>query len=73
MSEGERAELETFKKMGETRAVAMNDELGKFVKVKWVRINKGSRGAVSSGCTGAGVRSADGRVVRCNSFIAGKN
>ena len=31
----------------------------------------GSRGAVSSGCIGAGVRSADGRVVRCNSLIAG--
>ena len=44
VAEGERAELERFKKMGvydyETRAVAMNDELGKFVKVKWVRTNK---------------------------------
>ena len=26
----------------ETRAVAMNDELGKFVKVKWVRTNMGT-------------------------------
>ena len=46
VAEGERAELERFKKMGvydyETRAVAMNDELGKFVKVKWVRTNKGT-------------------------------
>ena len=44
VSEGERAELETFKKVGvydfETRAVVMNDELGKFVKVKWVRTKK---------------------------------
>ena len=46
VAEGERAELERFKKMGvygyEMRAVAMNDELGKFVKVKWVRTNKGT-------------------------------
>ena len=46
VAEGERAELERFQKMGvydyETRAVAMNDELGKFVKVKWVRTNKGT-------------------------------
>ena len=46
VAEGERAELERFKKMGvydyETRAVAMNDELGEFVKVKWVRTNKGT-------------------------------
>ena len=45
VAEGERAELERFKKVGvydyETRAVAMNDELGKFV-VKWVRTNKGT-------------------------------
>ena len=26
----------------ETRAVAMNDELGKIVKVEWVRTNKGT-------------------------------
>ena len=43
VAEGQRAELVRFKKMGvydyETRAVAMNDELGKFVKVKWVRTN----------------------------------
>ena len=26
----------------ETRAVAMNGELGKFVKVKWVRTNMGT-------------------------------
>ena len=46
VAEGERAELERFKKMGvydcETRAVAMNDELRKFVKVKWLRTNKGA-------------------------------
>ena len=46
VAEGERTELERFKKMGvydfETRAVAMNVELGKFVKVKWVRTNKGT-------------------------------
>ena len=44
--EGERVEFERFKKMGvfdyETHAVAMNDELGKFVNVKWVRTNKGA-------------------------------
>ena len=46
VAEGERAELERFKKMGvydyETRAVAIHDEFGKFVKAKWVRTNKGT-------------------------------
>ena len=46
VAEGERAELERFKKMGvydyETRPVATNDEFGKFVKVEWVRTNKGT-------------------------------
>lgn len=42
---GEKAELETFKKMGfyeyVPRSVAKNDS-GKTVNAKWVRINKGS-------------------------------
>ena len=44
--EGERAELSRFKEMGVyeyvSRETAMNDPEGQFVKVKWVRTNKGS-------------------------------
>ena len=46
VAEGERVKPERFQKMGvcdyETREVAMNDELGKFLKVKWVWTNKGT-------------------------------
>lgn len=44
--EGERAELRRFEEMGVyeyvSREAAVNDPEGKFVKVKWVRTNKGS-------------------------------
>ena len=44
--EAEKAELKRFQDMGVyeyiSRAEAMNDPEGKFVKVKWVRINKGT-------------------------------
>ena len=44
---GEKDEMERFKKMGvytyASRAEAESDENGKFVKVKWVRINKGTK------------------------------
>ena len=43
---GEQAERERFKKMGVyeyvKRDVAMSDPEGNFVKVKWVRTNKGT-------------------------------
>ena len=43
---GERAELKRFAEMGVyehvPREIALNDPDGKFVKVKWVRTNKGS-------------------------------
>ena len=45
--EGEQAEMKRFQEMGvydyASREQAMNDIEGKFVKVKWVRTNKGTK------------------------------
>ena len=52
--EAEREEMERFRKMCVYRYVdrtmALNDLNGKFVKVKWVRINKGTRSAPKVRC-----------------------
>jgi hypothetical protein len=46
VEEGEKAELQRFRDMNVyeyvSRDQAINDEGGKFVKVKWVRVNKGT-------------------------------
>jgi hypothetical protein len=46
VEEGEKAELQRFRDMNVYEYVprdqAINDEGGKFVKVKWVRVNKGT-------------------------------
>ena len=47
LEEGERAELKGFKGMKEydyvSRVEALNGPDGKFVKVKWIRTNKGTK------------------------------
>ena len=70
---GERAELESFKKMDvnnyEMREVATNDEIGNFVKVKCVRTNKGTPMDQEVRCRLVCTGAADGRAVRWNSFF----